>query len=36
MTITPNPRLRAAGVCAVAAGAVFSGIQIGHRRGGLS
>ena len=36
MTITPNALLRAAGACAVAAGAVFIGIQIGHRRGGLS
>jgi hypothetical protein len=30
MTITPTSLVRAAGVCAVAAGALFIGVQIGH------
>ncbi len=30
MTITPSALTRAAGVCAVAAGAIFIGVQIGH------
>jgi hypothetical protein len=36
MTILPNALLRAAGVCAVAAGATFMGVQLGHRPGGRS
>jgi hypothetical protein len=30
MTVTPSALTRAAGVCAVAAGAIFIGVQIGH------
>ncbi len=36
MTITHNALLRAAGACAVAAGATFIGVQLGRRRGGPS
>jgi hypothetical protein len=36
MTITTNALLRAARGCAVAAGGIFIGVQLGHRRGGPS